>query len=74
MLTMMVVILMAVGLRGFAGRIAIFLGLIFGYLISWLADVVFGPITSDPVLGGEATTHDRVDWSGVSAAPLVRLP
>ena len=38
MFTMTVVILMAVGLRGFLGRIAIFLGLIVGYLISWLAD------------------------------------
>src|SRR3954466_7919824 len=46
LLTMTVVILMAVGLRGFVGRIAIFLGLIFGYLLSWLFDAVFGPITA----------------------------
>ncbi len=59
---MLAVILMAVGLRGFAARIAIFLGLIFGYLISWLADVVFGPITSILPGAGEATTHDRVDF------------
>src|SRR6476619_5136593 len=38
LLTMAVVILMAVGLRGFMSRIAIFLGLIFGYLVSWLFD------------------------------------
>ena len=38
LLTMTVVILMAVGLRGFMSRIAIFLGLIFGYLVSWLFD------------------------------------
>ena len=31
-LTMLAVILMAVGLRGFFGRIAVFLGLIFGYV------------------------------------------
>ncbi len=37
-LTMTAVILMAVGLRGFFGRIAVFLGLIFGYLLSWLFD------------------------------------
>jgi uracil-xanthine permease len=50
LLTMAAVILMAVGLRGFFGRIAIFLGLIFGYVISWIFDL-FGPITS--VLPGQ---------------------
>src|SRR6478752_4918509 len=43
--TMSFVILVAVGAPGFIGRIAIFLGLIFGYLISWLADV-FGQVNS----------------------------
>src|SRR3954452_1074262 len=37
-ITMVAVILMAVGLKGFLGRIAVFLGLLFGYLISWIAD------------------------------------
>jgi uracil-xanthine permease len=50
LLTMAAVIVMAVGLRGFLGRIAIFLGLIFGYLLSWVLDL-FGPITS--VLPGQ---------------------
>src|SRR6476469_4010325 len=40
LLTTIAVILMAVGLRGFLGRIAIFLGLIFGYLVSWVFDTV----------------------------------
>ena len=31
---------------GFWSRIAIFLGLIFGYVISWLFDGVFGKINS----------------------------
>ena len=74
LLTMLVVILMAVGLRGFAGRIAIFLGLIFGYLFSWLADAVFGQITSVLPGAAEATTHDRVDWSGVEAASWFGFP
>ncbi len=38
--TMIFVILFAVGVRGFLGRIAIFLGLIFGYLLSWLFDTL----------------------------------
>jgi uracil-xanthine permease len=75
MLTMLVVVLMAVGLRGFLGRIAIFLGLIFGYVVSWLADLVFGQITSPtPSSGGEAITHDRVDWSSVSSADWFGFP
>ena len=41
-LTMVAVILMAVGLKGFLGRIAVFMGLIFGYLLSWLFDGIFG--------------------------------
>ena len=42
LLTMTAVIVMAVGLRGFFGRIAIFLGLIFGYVVSWIADLIWG--------------------------------
>src|SRR5690242_1829362 len=34
LITMLAVMAMAVGLRGFAGRIAIFVGLIFGYVLS----------------------------------------
>ncbi|MGH3372953.1 MAG: uracil-xanthine permease family protein, partial [Nocardioidaceae bacterium] len=50
LLTMVAVIVMAVGLRGFLGRIAIFLGLVFGYALSWVFDL-FGPVTS--VLPGQ---------------------
>lgn len=50
LLTMTAVILMAVGLRGFLGRIAIFLGLVFGYALSWVFDR-FGKVTS--VLPGQ---------------------
>ncbi|MGH3386175.1 MAG: solute carrier family 23 protein, partial [Nocardioidaceae bacterium] len=38
LIVMTAVILMAVGLRGFFGRIAIFLGLILGYVLSWVFD------------------------------------
>jgi uracil-xanthine permease len=72
--TMVFVIVVAVGVRGFIGRIAVFLGLVFGYALSWLLDVVTGPINS--VLGGatEATTHDRVSWAGVKAAKWFDFP
>jgi uracil-xanthine permease len=72
--TMAFVIVASLLLRGFWARIAILLGLIFGFLLSWLLDVTAGPITS--VLGGatEATTHDRLNLSGVGDAKWIGLP
>ncbi|MGY1633111.1 uracil-xanthine permease family protein [Geodermatophilus sp. SYSU D01186] len=73
--TMAFVIVASLALRGFWARISILLGLIFGYLLSWLLDVTAGPITS--VLGGatEATTHDRlVNIAAVGDAPWIGLP
>ena len=72
--TMAFVIVVSLALRGFWARISILLGLVFGYLLSLLLDATSGPITS--VLGGatEATTHDRVDWSGVKAADWFGTP
>jgi uracil-xanthine permease len=74
LITMTVVIVMAVGLRGFLGRIAIFLGLIVGYLMSWLADKLFGktdlPLPSSP----EPGDHWRVDWTSVKDADWLGFP
>ena len=59
LLTMLAVMAMALGFRGFLGRIAVFLGLIFGYLLSWIFDLVFGtyrrPLAERP-LGLRCTT------------------
>jgi uracil-xanthine permease len=74
LLTMTFVILMAVGMRGFLGRIAIFLGLIFGYLVSWLFDTLFGPITAFNAGTGKVDTHDRLSWAGVKAADWIGFP
>ena len=70
--TMTFVIVASLLFRGFWSRIAILLGLIFGFLLSWLLDVTAGPITS--VLGGatEATTHDRLNLSRPVRRQLVR--
>jgi uracil-xanthine permease len=73
-LTMTFVILVSVGVRGFLGRIAIFLGLIFGYVLSWLADTLFGSITSFNATTNKVDTHDRVSWAGVKAADWVGFP
>jgi uracil-xanthine permease len=74
LLTMAVVILLAVGARGFLSRIAIFLGLIFGYLVSWLFDGIFGPITAFNAGTSKVDTHDRLSWAGVQAADWIGFP
>lgn len=63
-ITMTAVILMAVGLRGFLGRIAIFLGLVFGYVLSWLFDVI----------GVGGVEGDRVNWDAVKDAGWFGFP
>jgi uracil-xanthine permease len=73
LIVMVAVIAMAVGLRGFMGRIAIFLGLVIGYVLSWLFDVIFGPITS-PDATGEETTRDRVNFDPVGDADWFGFP
>ncbi|GGR20078.1 uracil-xanthine permease family protein [Streptomyces netropsis] len=73
LLTMLFTGLAVVCLRGFWSRVAIFLGLLFGYALSWVLDRVFGQIHS--VHGGpEAVDHWRLDLSGVSKADWVGLP
>ena len=74
LLTMAVVILLAVGARGFLSRIAIFLGLIFGYVVSWLLDAIFGPITALNAGTNKVDTHDRLSWAGVKAADWIGFP
>jgi uracil-xanthine permease len=73
LITMTGVILMAVGLRGFLGRIAIFMGLIFGYVVSWLADRIFGK-TDLPLPSGATGNHWRVDWGPVKDADWFGFP
>ncbi|HEY7046550.1 MAG TPA: solute carrier family 23 protein [Jatrophihabitantaceae bacterium] len=74
LLTMGFVIVAAVLFPGFWSRIAIFLGLIFGYLISWLFDRVFGQINSVLPSVGHATDHYRVDWAPVRSADWIGFP
>ncbi|AXE39479.1 uracil-xanthine permease family protein [Acidipropionibacterium virtanenii] len=72
LITMIVVVVLSVGPRGFLSRIAIFLSLVFGYLLSWLEDLVLGPLTR--TVDGVTTTANRVDWSGVRSADWFGLP
>jgi uracil-xanthine permease len=65
----------AVMMPGFWSRIAVFLALIFGYVVSWLSDVLFGTIHS--ITGnsnGQEIDHHRVVWAGVKAADWIGFP
>jgi uracil-xanthine permease len=71
--TLAFVVFCAVVLRGFWSRIAILLGLIFGYALSWVLDRIAGQITA--VDGaGKMGTHYRVNFDGVRAADWFGFP
>ena len=47
----------------------------FGYLLSWFNDMVFGQITSvTPTSGGKAIAHDRINLSGLGDSSWFGLP
>ena len=72
-IVMLIMIGLSVGLRGFPGRIAIFLSLIIGYLLSWFADLVLGPMRR-PGEDGELVDVFRVDWTKVAQADWIGFP
>jgi uracil-xanthine permease len=74
LLVMLFVIIVSVGARGFLGRIAIFLGLLFGYALSWIFDQIFGKITAFNAGTGKIDTHFRVVWDGVTSADWIGFP
>src|SRR5215211_2568190 len=67
------VIVASLLLRGFLARIAILLGLVFGYLLSILLDATAGPITA-PDGTGAVSTHDRISFDAVGSADWFGLP
>ncbi|SOD88100.1 uracil-xanthine permease family protein [Streptomyces sp. Ag109_G2-15] len=73
LLVMLFTGLAVVCLRGFWSRVAIFLGLLFGYGLSWASDQVFGKIHSVDA-SGKVTDHWRLDFSGVGKAEWIGLP
>ncbi|GAA6526195.1 solute carrier family 23 protein [Intrasporangium sp. DVR] len=73
-LVMTFTIVCAVAFRGFISRIAVFLALIFGTVLSWLFDKGFGQITSFDAGAGKVTTHFRTNFDRVSSEPWFGLP
>ncbi|MDH2424197.1 solute carrier family 23 protein [Sphaerisporangium sp. TRM90804] len=74
LITMVVTFVIIVAFRGFVGRIGILLGLVIGFLLSWVADRLFGNITALNAGTGQIDTHPRVSFQGVADAPWFGLP
>jgi uracil-xanthine permease len=76
LLTATFMVCAAVLLPGFWARIAVLLALVFGYVISWLFDGIFGQINSVVVaLGPDPTDHDRIwNWASVGDADWLGFP
>jgi uracil-xanthine permease len=71
--TLAFVVLCAVLLRGFWARIAVLLGLVFGFALSWVLDRTAGRITA-PDGAGKVSSHFRVNLDKVHAAHWFGLP
>jgi uracil-xanthine permease len=72
--TMCFVFVVMVLFRGFVGRIAILLGLVFGFALSWVLDRTTGKITALDAATMKVTTHDRVNFDNVSSAHWFGFP
>lgn len=59
----------AVLFPGFWGRIAVFLGLVFGFALSWILDMTIGGLA-----GEDGEIANRVDFSGMADAAWFGLP
>jgi uracil-xanthine permease len=73
--TMAFIIVCSLLLRGFWARISILLGLVFGYLLSWVLDQTAGQIVSPDASANFAEqAHDRVNLANVETADWFGLP
>ena len=74
LLTMLFVIVVSLATRGFVSRIAVFLALVFGYVLSWVFDKAFGQITSFDAGAGKITTHSRTNFDAITCSSGSTLP
>jgi uracil-xanthine permease len=73
-LVMLFTIVCAVAFRGFVSRIAVFLALVFGFVLSWVLDKTVGMITSPLPGATDATEHFRTNFDAVGAASWFGFP
>ncbi|NJP89247.1 nitrate reductase [Nonomuraea sp. FMUSA5-5] len=59
--------------KGFLGRIGVLLGLVFGFVLSWVWDLVGGKILA-PDDSGKVTEHFRVNLDAVAQADWIGMP
>ncbi len=74
LMVMIFTIVCAVAFRGFISRIAVFLALIFGTVLSWVLDKTVGMINSVPAGATAATDHFRTNFDAVGAASWFGFP
>ncbi|MBB2911744.1 uracil-xanthine permease [Streptosporangium becharense] len=74
LITMSVTFVIIVLFKGFVGRIGILLGLVIGFLLSWGADRVFGPVTPYDAAGAALAPRPRVNFDAVAQADWIGLP
>jgi uracil-xanthine permease len=73
-LVMLFTIVCAVAFRGFVSRIAVFLALVFGFVLSWVLDKTVGMLTSPLPGATQATEHFRTNFDAVGAASWIGFP
>ncbi|MGR6916391.1 uracil-xanthine permease family protein [[Actinomadura] parvosata] len=59
--------------KGFLGRIGVLLGLVFGFVLSWVWDLAGGKILA-PDDSGKVTEHFRVNLDAVAQADWIGMP
>ncbi|MEO3857393.1 solute carrier family 23 protein [Acrocarpospora sp. B8E8] len=74
LITMIVTFMIIALFKGFLGRIGILLGLVIGFLLSWLADKIFGDIIAFNAGTSAVDTHPRVNFDAVASADWFGLP
>ncbi|HYY09372.1 MAG TPA: solute carrier family 23 protein, partial [Kineosporiaceae bacterium] len=74
LLTMVFVLVVSLATRGFVSRIAVFLALVFGYVLSWVFDKSFGAITSFDAGANKVTEHMRTNFDAFKKADLFGFP
>ncbi|GII92097.1 nitrate reductase [Sinosporangium siamense] len=74
LITMTLTFIFIVAFKGFLGRIGILLGLVAGFVLSWVADKVFGNLTVVDAATQQVTSVPRVSFDAVAKADWFGWP